>query len=115
VSVLSLPVAHSLIVPGCAREGKTHLGLLILRIVLPIDVARRYLVRSAERGHRRSVVDLHWEVVFEVEEARLAYVARLCAGLADHCRLVAHARARVPAKDGERTCAGSTFSSKLLL
>jgi hypothetical protein len=30
-------------------------------------------------------------VVFEVEKTRLAYVARLCAGLADHCRFEAHA------------------------
>jgi hypothetical protein len=54
-------------------------------------------------------------VVLEVEEARLAYVARLGAGLADHRRLEAHARARVPAEDGERTRAGSAFTSELLL
>lgn len=41
-------------------DGRTHLGLLVLRVVLPIDVARRRLVRHAERG----VADLRREVVF---------------------------------------------------
>lgn len=66
---------------------RTHLGLLILCVVLPIDLARRCLVRRAKRG----IADLRWEVVFEVEETRLAHVARLCAGLADHRRFEAHA------------------------
>jgi hypothetical protein len=57
------------VLPG----GETHLGLLVLRIVLPVDVARRRLVRDAERG----IADLRREVVFEVEETGLAYVARL--------------------------------------
>jgi hypothetical protein len=91
-------------------QTPAHLGLLILRIILPIDLARRGLVRHAKRG----IADLRWEVVFEVEETRLTYVARLCAGLADHCRFEAHACARVPAEDSERTCAGSAFTSKLL-
>lgn len=94
------------------REGvTTHLGFLILRVVLPVDVARGGLVRDAERG----VADLRREVVLEVEEARLAHVARLCAGLADDRRLEAHARARVPAEHGERPGARSAFPSKLLL
>jgi hypothetical protein len=87
------------------------LGLLVLRIVLPIDVARRRLVRGAERG----IADLRREVVFEVEEAGLAHVARFGTRLADDRRLVAHARARVPAEDGEGACARSAFASKLLL
>jgi len=89
----------------------THLGFLILRVVLPVDVARGGLVRDAERG----VADLRREVVLEVEEARLAHVARLCAGLADDRRLEAHARARVPAEHGEWPGARSAFPSKLLL
>jgi len=88
-----------------------HFGLLILRVVLPIDLARRCLVRHAERG----IADLRWKVVFEVEKTRLAYVARLCAGLTDHRRFKAHACARVPAEDSERTCAGSALTSELLL
>ena len=84
---------------------------MILCVVLPIDFARRRLVGDAERG----VADLRREVVLEVEEARLAHVARLCAGLADHRRLEAHARARVPAEDGEGPRAGSAFPAKLLL
>ena len=88
-----------------------HLGLLILRVVLPIDLARRCLVRRAERG----IADLSWEVVFEVEETCLANVARLCAGLADHCRFEAHACTRIPAEDSERTCTGSAFTAELLL
>jgi hypothetical protein len=92
-------------------QTPAHLRLLILRVVLPIDLARRCLVRHAERG----IADLRWKVVFEVEETRLAYVARLCAGLADHRRFEAHACARVPAEDSERTCAGSAFSPELLL
>ncbi len=79
------------------RPTVTYLGLLILRVVLPVDVARGRLVRGAERG----VADLRREVVLEVEEARLAHVACLGAGLADHRRLEAHACARVPAEDRE--------------
>jgi hypothetical protein len=93
------------------RPTVTHLGLLILRVVLPVDVARGRLVRDAERG----VADLRREVVLEVEEARLAHVACLGAGLADHRRLEAHACARVPAEDGEGARARSAFSPKLLL
>ena len=96
---------------GLCAQTPAHLGLLILRVVLPIDLARRCLVRHAERG----IADLRRKVVFEVEETRLAHVARLCAGLADHRRFEAHACARVPAEDSERTCAGSAFSSELLL
>ena len=87
-----------------------HLGLLILGIVLPVDVASGCIVRGAERG----VTDLRREVVLEVEEARLAHVARLGAGLADHRRLETHARARVPTEDGERARARPAFSPKLL-
>ena len=89
----------------------TYLGFLVLRVVLPVDVARGGLVRDAERG----VTDLRREVVLEVEETRLADVARLCASLADDRRLVAHARARVPAEHGEWPRARSAFPSKLLL
>ena len=92
-------------------QTPAHLGLLILCVVLPIDLARRCLVRRAERG----IADLRWEVVFEVEETCLAHVARLCAGLADHCCFEAHACAWVPAEDSEWTCAGSAFTSELLL
>jgi hypothetical protein len=70
-----------------AQTPAPHLGLLILRVVFTVDLARRCLVRHAKRG----IADLRWKVVFEVEETRLAYVARLCAGLADHCRFEAHA------------------------
>jgi len=93
------------------EETKRYLGLLVLRVVLPVDVARRRLVRDAEGG----VPDLRWEVILEVEEAGLAHVARLCAGLTDHRRLEAHARAWVPAEDGERAGTGSTLPSELLL
>ena len=96
---------------GEQRTDRTDLGFLILRIVLPVNVARRCVVRDAECG----VADLRREVVLEVEEARLAHVARLGAGLADHRRLEAHTRTRVPAEDGERARAGSAFLSKLLL
>lgn len=89
----------------------THLGFLVLRVVLSVDIARGGLVRDTERG----VTDLRREVVLEVEEARLTHVARLCAGLADDRRLVAHARARVPAEHGEWPRARSALSSKLLL
>ena len=92
------------------RGSSTHLGLLILGVVLPVDVARRRFVRDAERG----VADLRREVVLEVKEARLAHVARLCAGLADHRRLETHARTGVPAEDGEGARARPAFSSKLL-
>ena len=95
----------------CVYVRTTHLGFLVLRVVLSVDVARGGLVRNTERG----VTDLRREVVLEVEEARLAHVARLCAGLADDCRLVAHARARVPAEHGEWPRARSALSSKLLL
>lgn len=88
----------------------TYLCLLILRIILPIDLARRSLVRRAKRG----IPDLRWEVVFEIEETRLAYVARLCAGLTDNRRFESHACARVPAEDGEWTSAGPAFTSKFL-
>ena len=91
-------------------QTQTYLCLLILRIVLPIDFTRRGLVRRA----KRSVPDLGWEVVFEVEETRLAYVAGLCAGLADHRRFEAHACARVPAKDSERTSACPAFTPEFL-
>ena len=90
---------------------ETYFGFLILRVVLSVDVARGGLVRDPERG----VTDLRREVVLEVEEARLAHVARLCASLADDRRLVAHARARVPAEHGEWPRARSALSSKLLL
>ena len=93
------------------RPTVTHRGLLILRVVLPVDVARGRLVRDAERG----VADLRREVVLEVEEARLAHVACLGAGLADHRRLEAHACARVPAEDREGARARSAFPPKLLL
>jgi hypothetical protein len=53
-------------------------------------------------------------VVLEVEEARLAHVARLCAGLADDRRFEAHACAWVPAEDGKRARARPAFSSELL-
>ena len=69
------------------RHPAAHLGLLILRVVFPIDLTRRCLVRHAKRG----IADLRREVVFEVEETRLAYVARLGARLADHRRFEAHA------------------------
>lgn len=96
---------------GLGERGGAHLGILVLRIVLAVDVAGRRLVRDAERG----VADLRREVVLEVEEARLAYVARLGAGLADHGRLEAHACAWVPAEDGERARARPAFPSELLL
>lgn len=89
----------------------THLSFLVLCIVLPVDVTRWSLIGDAERG----IADLCWEVVLEIEQARLAHVARLGARLADHRRLEAHACARVPAEDSERTRACSAFSSKLLL
>jgi hypothetical protein len=90
--------------------GGTHLGLLILGIVLPVDVARGRLIRDAERG----VTDLGREVVLEVEEARLAYVARLCAGLAHHGRFETHAGTRIPTEDGERAGARPAFASEFL-
>ena len=99
---------------GEGREGRgcdTYLGFLILRVVLPVDVAGRGLVRDTECG----VTDLCREVVLEIEEARLTHVARLCASLADDRRLEAHARARVPAEHGEWPGARSAFPSKLLL
>jgi len=96
---------------GGGGEGwLAHLGLLILGVVLPVDVASGGIVRGAQRG----IADLRREVVFEVEEARLAHVACLCAGLADHRRLETHARARVPTEDGKRARARPAFSSKLL-
>jgi hypothetical protein len=92
-------------------RGVTCLDLLILGVVLPVDIARGRLVRDAKCG----VADLRREVVLEVEEARLTHVARLCTGLADHRRLETHARAGVPAENGERARARPTFSSELLL
>ena len=91
--------------------GGRYLGLLVLRIVLAVDIARRRLIRDAERG----VAHLRREVVLEVEEARLADVARLGAGLADDGRLEAHPRAWVPTEDGERARARPAFPSELLL
>ncbi len=94
-----------------SKDRGTYLGLLILCIVLAIDVARRRLVRHAQRR----VPHLSWEMVLEVEETRLAHVARLGAGLADHRRLEAHACTWVPAEDGEGARACSAFPSELLL
>ena len=88
-----------------------HLGLLILRIVLSVDIARRRLIRYAKRG----IAHLRWKVIFEVEETRLAHVTRLGACLAYDRRLESHTGAGVPAEDCERTRAGPAFASELLL
>jgi hypothetical protein len=92
------------------RPERTHLGLLVLRIVLPIDIARRRLIRDSQRR----IAYLRRQMVLEVEETRLADVAGLCAGLADDGRFETHAGARVPAEDGEGTGAGSAFASEFL-
>ena len=89
----------------------THLGLLVLRIVLAIDIARRRLIRDAQRR----ISYLRREMVLEVEETRLADVARLGAGLADDRRFETHARAWVPPEDGEGSCARPAFTSEFLL
>ena len=90
---------------------RANLGLLILCIVLSVDIARRSLIRYAKRG----IAHLRREVVFEVEETRLAHVTRLGACLAYDRRLESHAGAGVPAEDGEGTRAGPAFASELLL
>jgi hypothetical protein len=92
-------------------QKRTHLGLLVLRIVLTIDIARRRLIRDSQRR----IAYLRRQMVFEVEETRLADVACLGAGLADDGRFETHAGARVPAEDGEGTGAGSAFASEFLL
>jgi hypothetical protein len=95
----------------CTSNQRTHLGLLILRIILAIDIARRRLIRDSQRR----IAHLRWQMVFEVEETSLADVTSLCAGLADDCRFETHAGARVPAENSEGTCAGPTFASEFLL
>ena len=92
-------------------KREAHLGLLVLRIVLTVDIAGRRLVCDAER----SIAHLRREVVLEVEEARLADVPRLGASLADDSCLEAHACAGVPAEDGKRTRARPAFTTELLL
>jgi hypothetical protein len=92
-------------------RGVAYLGILVLRIVLSVDIARRRLVRDAQRG----IAHLRWEVVLEVEEARLADVTRLGAGLADYGSLETHTCAWVPAEDGERPRTRPAFPSELLL
>ena len=42
-------------------------------------------------------------MLLEVEETRLAYITRLCAGLADLCHFETHACARISAEDSEQT------------
>jgi hypothetical protein len=95
----------------CTSNQRTHLGLLILRIILAIDIARRRLIRDSQRR----IAHLRWQMVFEVEETSLADVTSLCAGLADDCRFETHAGARVPAENSEGTCAGPAFASEFLL
>jgi hypothetical protein len=97
--------------PPTNSEERTHLGLLILRIVLTIDIARRGLIRDPQRR----IAYLRREMVLEVEETCMVEVASFGAGLADGCRFEAHAGAGVPAEGGEGTRAGPSFSSKFLL
>jgi hypothetical protein len=91
-------------------EERTHLSLLVLRIILAIDIACQGLIRDPQRR----IAHLRREMILEVEETGLADVAGLGTGLADDCRFEAHAGTRVPAEDGEGTCAGSAFASEFL-
>jgi hypothetical protein len=91
-------------------EEHTHLGLLILRIVLTIDIAHWGLIRDPQRR----IAHLRRQVVLEVEETGLTDVTGFGAGLADDCRFETHARTGVPVEDSEGTCAGPAFTSEFL-
>ena len=82
----------------------THLGLHILRIVLAVDITRRRIVYHAERR----VANLSGKPVLEIEQTCLADVLDLRARLADDGGLEAHARAGIPAEDGEGSGTSST-------
>jgi hypothetical protein len=89
---------------------RTHLGLLVLRIVLTVDIARRGFIRDPQRR----IAHLRRQVVLEIEETGLTDVTGFGAGLADDCRFETHAGAGVPAEDGEGMCAGPAFASEFL-
>ena len=93
--------------PICA----TYFALQVLRVVLPVDLARRGLILDAERR----VSHLRGQPVLEVEQTRLAHVLDLRARLANNRGFEAHARSRIPTEDRERSCTSPTGTAVLLL
>lgn len=92
------------------NKERTHLPLHILRIILPINLARRRLILQLQRR----IPDLRRQPILQVQETRLADVLNLGTGLADDGGLVAHACSGVPAEDGEGTGAGATGAAVFL-
>lgn len=81
----------------------SHLAFHVLCIILPVYVTSGGLALDCECG----VAYLRWQAIFEIEKTRLADVLYFGTGLTDNGRFEAHANARVPTENGERsgTCA----------
>ena len=94
-----------------SQQDATYLALHVLRIVLPVDVTCWSLTLHS----KCRVAHLCRQSILQIQEARLANVLDLCACLADDGCFEAHAGARVPAEDGERTRACATRPTELLL
>lgn len=92
------------------KGRETHLPLHILRIILPINLARRRLILQLQRR----IPNLRGQPILQIQETRLADILNLCASLADDGSLVTHACARVPAEDGEGASTGATRAAIFL-
>ena len=88
----------------------THLRLHVLRVVLPVDLARRCLTFYP----KGCIPDLSRQPVLQVKQTRLANILDLRTGLADDSGLVSHAGARVPAEDGEGARASAAGATEFL-
>lgn len=86
-----------------ANISQAHLGLHVLSVILPVDVARRSFGLNA----KCSVPYLRRKAVLQVQKASLANVFYLCASLTYHRRLVSSAITWIPTKDCERAVACS--------
>lgn len=87
-----------------------YLRLHILRIVLPVDLARGCLILHSQSR----VSNLRRQAKLQVQQACLANVLNLRTRLANDGGLVAHTSTGVPPEDGERSGACSTGASELL-
>lgn len=90
---------------------KTHLFLDLLIEILFVDGRSWQIVLDLEGG----VAHLNGQSILEIQQAGLAHVLELGACLTDLGLFVAHAGARTPAKDGERTIANLALLAVLFL
>ena len=87
-----------------------YLRLHILRIVLPVDLARGCLILHSQSR----VSNLRRQAKLQVQQACLANVLDLGTCLADHSCLIPHTGAWIPPEDGERPRACSTRTPEFL-